>query len=129
MARVRLYALKKCRQIILLGWYCNTADYAVRDLVANQGGKASILITVLRPLQKGRDNPVFSSGQAQNIVDGYTAIYLIKRAGDLILVYNLGIQHEPDSPSHTDQLNAGQKKEYRQLVSHLQIDLGIAALP
>jgi hypothetical protein len=129
MAQNTLYALKKCRQIVLLGWYCNTAYYAVRDLPSEQSGRASVLLTVLHPLKKGQDNSAFTTGQAENIVDGYTAVYLIKRSGNLILVYNLGIQYKTSAPSQTSRLNEGQKAEYRQLVSRLKADLGIAALP
>jgi hypothetical protein len=129
MAQNTLYSLKKCRQITLLGWYCNTAYYAVRDLPSEQSGKASVLLTVLHPLRKGQDNSAFTSGQAKNIVDGYTAVYLVKRSGNLILVYNLGIQYKTSSPSQTSRLNAGQKQEYQQLVSRLKADLGIPALP
>jgi hypothetical protein len=56
-------------------------------------------------------------------------VYLVKRSGNLILVYNLGIQYKTSSPSQTSRLNAGQKQEYQQLVSRLKADLGIAALP
>jgi hypothetical protein len=129
MAQNTLYSLKKCRQITLLGWYCNTAYYAVRDLPSEQSGKAAVLLTVLHPLRKGQDNAAFRGGQAKNIVDGYTAVYLVKRSGNLILVYNLGIQYKTGSPSQTSRLNAGQKQEYQQLVSRLKADLGIAALP
>lgn len=129
MARGTFYTLKKCRNIILLGWYCNTADYAIHDVASNPIGKASILVTVLRPMPAGQDNPVFSGGQAQNIVDGYTALYLVELAGDLALIYNLGVQYKKGPPNYTSQLNAGQKAEYHQLLLRLQADLGVTAFP
>jgi len=150
MAGNTLYTLKKCRQVVLLGWFCNTADYAVRDLAASPTGKASVLITVLRPVGKGRDNPAFSGKQAENVVDGYTAVYLFKQAGSFILIYNLGIQSQLAPTSQpgqgsagqktaggqseatlgfADPLNAGQKAEYRQLLARLSAELGIKDFP
>ena len=124
----KVYALKKCRHILVLGWYCNTQLYQIRGLPgANPGVK--LLLTFLRPLPKGADNPAFDGGKAANIVDGYTAAYVALASGDLVLVYFLGIQSRPDTASQQSRLNAGHKEEYRQLVTRLEALLGIPKLP
>ena len=124
----KVYALKKCRHVLVLGWYCNTQLYQVRELPgANSGVK--LLLTFLRPLPNGADNPAFDDGKAKNIVDGYTAAYVALASGDLVLVYYLGIQSRPDTASQQSRLNTGHKEEYRQLVSRLEAALEIPKLP
>lgn len=128
MERGKVYALKKCRHILVLGWYCNTQLYQIRELPgANPGVK--LLLTFLRPLPEGADNPAFGGGKAENIVDGYTAAYVALASGDLVLVYNLGVQSRPDTASQQSRLNAGHKEEYRQLVSRIEATLAIPKLP
>lgn len=122
------YALKKCRHIFMLGWYCNTSLYQVRRL-ANDEGTAEVLLRVLHALSPGSDNGKFQDDRAENIVDGYTGIYLVTRSGDLVLVYDLGIQSKSSPPSHQKLLDSGQKEEYRQLVSRIEAELKIAKLP
>jgi hypothetical protein len=124
----RVYALKKCRHIVILGWYCNTSLYQVRDGLPADGG-AKLLATFLRPLPKGADNPKFQDGKAENIVDGYTALYIVTATPDLVLVYSLGVQSKASAPSQQTRLNEGQKAEYRQLVSRIEAELGIGKLP
>ena len=123
----KVYALKKCRHIPILGWYCNTALYQVRDIPGADGAK--MLATILRPLTKGADNAKFSGARAENIVDGYTALYVVVPSPELVLVYNLGIQSKAGAPSQQNRLNEGQKAEYRQLVSRIEADLGTGKLP
>ena len=124
----KVYALKKCRNVPVLGWYCNTQLYQVRTL-PGADPSVRLLITFLRPLPKGADNPSFSGGRAENIVDGYTATYVVVASGDLVLVYSLGIQSRPDKASQQSRLNAGHKEEYRQLVRRLEAALQIPKLP
>jgi len=124
----KVYLLKKCRHIPVLGWYCNTQLYQIRDLPGAAPG-VKLLLTFLRPLPKGADNARFSGGRAENIVDGYTAAYVVVRSGDLVLVYNLGMQSRPDTASQQSRLNEGQKEEYRQLVKRIQAVLNIPKLP
>jgi hypothetical protein len=128
MAPGQLYALKKCRHIVILGWYCNTALYQQRALTG-AGGSAQSLITFLRPLQPGADNSKFTDDRAKNIVDGYTALYAVMAADNLVLVYNFGIQSKADSASQQSRLNEGHKEEYRQLVSRVEAALGTGKLP
>jgi len=123
----KLYALKKCRHIVVLGWFCNTQLYEVRDLPGSPAVR--LLLTFLRPLSAGADNPAFSGGKAQNIVDGYTAAYVVVPSRELVLVYSLGIQSRPDTPSQQSRLNEGQKAEYQQLVQRLEASLGVPKLP
>jgi len=124
----KVYALKKCRHVMVLGWYCNTQLYAVRDLPGS-GGAVKLLLTFLRPLAKGADNARFSGDRAKNIVDGYTAVYVVAASGDMVLVYNLGIQSSADAPSQQGLLNRGHKEEYAQLKSRIAAVLGLASLP
>jgi hypothetical protein len=124
----KVYLLKKCRHITVLGWYCNTQLYQIRDLPGAAPG-VKLLLTFLRPLPKGADNARFSGGRAENIVDGYTAAYVVVRSGDLVLVYNLGMQSRPDTASQQSRLNEGHKAEYRQLVRRIQAVLNIPKLP
>lgn len=119
----KVYALKKCRHIPVLGWYCNTALYQVRDIPGADGAK--LLATMLRPLPKGADNAKFSGARAENIVDGYTAAYVITASPELVLVYNVGVQSKGGAPSQQGRLNEGQKAEYRQLVSRIEAELGV----
>jgi len=42
---------------------------------------------------------------------------------------NLGPQYKEDPSNRFDQLNAGQKEEYRRLLTRLRAELGIAAFP
>lgn len=123
----KLYALKKCRHILVLGWFCNTQLYEVRELPGSPAVR--LLLTFLRPLPAGADNPAFSGGKAQNIVDGYTAAYVVVPSGGLVLVYNLGIQSRPDTASEQSRLNEGQKAEYRELVRRLEASIGTPKLP
>jgi len=124
----KVYLLKKCRHIPVLGWYCNTQLYQIRDLPGAAPG-VKLLLTFLRPLPKGADNARFSGGRAENIVDGYTAAYVVLRSDDLVLVYNLGVQSRPDTASQQSRLNEGQKQEYRQLVRRIEAVLNIPKLP
>ncbi len=123
-----VYALKKCRHIFILGWYCNTQLYQIRDLPGSGSG-IKLLLTFLRPLPKNADNPAFAGGKAENVVDGYTAVYVVMASGDLVLVYDLGIQSRPDATSLQSRLDAGQKEEYRELVSLIEKSLQIEKLP
>jgi hypothetical protein len=109
---------------MVLGWYCNTSLYQVRD----QPG-FTLLVTILRPLPNGADNAKFDDDRQKNIVDGYTAVYVVTAAPDLVLIYNLGIQSKAGAPSQQSRLNEGQKEEYRQLVSRIEAELGIPKLP
>jgi hypothetical protein len=124
----KVYLLKKCRHIAVLGWYCNTQLYEIRDLPGAAPG-VKLLPISLRPLPKGADNARFSGGRAENIVDGYTAAYVAVRSGDLVLVYYLGIQSRPDTASQQSRLNEGHKEEYRQLVKRVETVLNIPKLP
>lgn len=124
----KVYALKKCRHIFIMGWYCNTQLYQVRDLPGSGSG-IKLLLTFLRPLPKNADNPAFSGGKAENIVDGYTAAYVVMNSGDLVLVYDLGIQSRADATNFQSRLDEGQKKEYRELVSLIEKSLDITKLP
>jgi len=128
MVQDKVYALKKCRHIFVMGWYCNTQLYQTRDLPGSDSG-IKLLLTFLRPLPKNADNLAFSGDKAQNIVDGYTAAYVVMSSGDLVLVYNLGIQSRPDSTSLQSRLDEGQKEEYRQLVSLIETSLDVQKLP
>lgn len=123
----KLYALKKCRHILVLGWFCNTQLYEVRTLP--DAPATRLMLTFLRPLSAGADNAAFSGGKATNIVDGYTAAYAVVPAGGLVLVYSLGIQSRPDTASQQSRLNEGQKAEYRQLVQRLEASFGVPKLP
>jgi len=124
----KVYALKKCRHFLVLGWYCSTQLYQIRELPGAAPG-VKLLLTFLRPLPKGADNPAFDDGKAENIVEGYTAAYVALASGDLVLVYYLGIQSRPDTASQQSRLNAGHKEEYRQLGSRLEAALEIPNLP
>ena len=124
----QLYALKKCRHIIVLGWFCNTSLYQVRAL-PDADAPAQILLTFLRKLPKGADNRAFEGGRAENIVEGYDAACLVLASGPLVLIYDLGVQSKDDAAGQQGRLNEGHKAEYRQLVSRLEDVLGIAKLP
>lgn len=124
----QLYALKKCRHIVILGWYCNTALYQVRELTGARDG-AQTLFTFLHPLPAGADNATFTDDRAKNIVDGYTALYVVMAADNLVLAYNLGIQSKADAPGQQSRLNDGHKEEYRQLVGRIEATLGTGKLP
>jgi hypothetical protein len=126
----RVYALKKCRHIAVLGWFCNTALYQVREL-GIAGSQMRSLVTFLRPLGKGADNATFKYERAKNIADGYTAVYAVVAADNLVLVYSLGIQSKADAPDAQSrwQLDQGHKREYRQLADYLETTLGTGKLP
>lgn len=124
----KLYALKKCRHIVVLGWYCNTQLYQVRDLPGSDGS-VSLLLTFLRPLAKGADNARFTDARAENLVDGYTAAYVVTKAGNMVLVYNLGIQSSATAARQQAMLNRGQKQEYAQLERRIADALGLRQLP
>jgi hypothetical protein len=128
MTPEQVYALKKCRHVTVLGWFCNTSLYQVRDL-GSEGERAQSLITFLRPLPKGADNRLFADERATNIVDGYTALYVVMKAGDLVLVYSLGVQSKAAAATQQSMLNDGHKDEYRQLVHYLETKLGTGKLP
>jgi hypothetical protein len=119
-----VYALKKCRNIFILGWYCDTSLYQVRDLPGS-GGQAKVLLTMLYPLPKGADNAKFTDDRAGNVVDGFSAIFVVLASGDQVLVYNIGIQSKTGSTSMQSTLDAGLKEQYRQFVSLLGMELGI----
>jgi hypothetical protein len=121
----KVYGLKKCRHLFVLGWYCNTALYEVRNLSREH----ETLITFLRPLVGSEDNSVFDDDRGKNVVDGYTAVYVIVLSGDLVLAYSVGIQSRAEPPGQQAMLNEGHKQEYRQLVGRLEGVLGIPALP
>ena len=125
----QVYALKKCRHILVLGWYCNTALYRVGALDGTEGDSAQTLVTFLHPLPPGGDNAQFTDDRAKNIVDGYTALYVVVAADKLVLVYNFGIQSKAGAASQQGRLNAGHKEEYRQLVSRIEAALGTGKLP
>jgi hypothetical protein len=128
MKDVVAYLLKTCRHIFLLGWYCNTSLYQVRA-ITESGGVAKLLVAVLRPLSKGADNPRFHGGRAENIVDGFTGVYVVMASDDMILVYNLGYQEQAGAPGHQTLINEGHKQEYRELINRIQVKLGIDRLP
>ena len=125
----QVYALKKCRHIFVLGWYCNSALYRVGTLGGTEGGGAQTLTTFLHPLAPGGDNAQFTDDRAKNIVDGYTALYLVVAAEKLALVYNFGIQSKADAASQQSRLNEGHKEEYHQLVARIETALGTGKLP
>ena len=128
MVQGKVYALKKCRHIFIMGWYCNTQLYQIRDLPGSGSG-IKLLLTFLRPLPKNADNPAFAGDKAKNVVDGYTAVYVVMPSDDFVLVYNLGIQSRPDATSMQSRLDEGQKEEYRQLASLIETSLDIPKLP
>ena len=72
---------------------------------------------------------MFGDRRAENVVDGYTAVYVVLASGDLVLVYNLGIQSRSDKASQKSLLDAGHKQEYRRLGTRLEAALGIPELP
>jgi hypothetical protein len=123
-----VYALKKCRDIFILGWYCDTSLYQVRDLPGS-GGQVKILLTLLYPLPKGADNAKFTDDRAVNVVDGFSAIFVVLISGDQILIYDTGVQYKAGNTSMQGTLNAGLKEQYRQFVSLLGTELRIAKLP
>lgn len=124
----KVYALKKCRHIFILGWYCNTQLYQIRDLPGS-GSSIKLLLTFLRPLPTNADNPAFADSKAENVVGGYTAVYVVMASGDLVLVYDLGIQSRSDATNLQSRLDEGQKEEYRELVSLIVESLHIGNLP
>jgi hypothetical protein len=128
MATGPVYALKKCRDIFILGWYCDTSLYQVRDLPGS-GGRVKFLLTVLYSLPRGADNAIFTDDRAENVVDGFSAIYVVLVSDDQLLVYDTGVQYKTGDTSHQGSLNDGLKEEYRQFVSLLNTDLRIAKLP
>jgi hypothetical protein len=119
LAADQAVALKKCRHVPILGWYCNTAVYG---RVALEGGETQLLISALRPVAKGSDNAKFTDDRAKNTADGSTAIYVITRSGPSVLIYNLGFQTTRSAPSLQSKLNEGHKLEYRQLVQRFAMD-------
>jgi hypothetical protein len=123
-----VYVLKKCRHIFILGWYCNTSVYQVRDLPGS-GGQVKLLLTVLHSLPAGADNPEFTDARAENVVDGFSAIYVVLLSGNQILVYNPGVQSMTGSVRLQGRLSAGLKTAYGQLASLLSTELGIGTLP
>jgi hypothetical protein len=127
MVTGQVYALKKCRHIFILGWYCDTSLYQVRDLPGS-GGQVKFLITVLYSLPNGADNAKFTDDRAENVVDGYSAIYVVLISGNQLLVYDTGFQSKTGDTSQQGSLNAGLKEENRQFVSLLDTELRIAKL-
>lgn len=123
-----VYALKKCRHIFILGWFCDTSLYQLRDLPGSNG-QVKVLLTVLRPLPSGADNAQFTDDRAENVVDGFTAISLVLVSGGQILLYNPGVQSKAGATSLQGILSAGLEEEYRQLASVLGTELGIGKLP
>lgn len=123
-----VYALKKCRHIVILGWYCNSSLYQVRDLAGAEGA-VTLMLVLLRPLPKGADNAMFSDARAENTVDGYSSVYVVLAAAELVLVYDLGIQSKADAASQQGRLNDGHKEEYRRLVARIEAELGTGKLP
>ncbi len=123
----RLYALKKCRHIPLLGWYCNTSRYAVRRLPGDDS--ARLLVTLLAPLAPGADNPAFRDARGQNIVEGYTAVYFILALPDMTLIYNLGIQSRREALRMQDTLDREHRRESRALAQTLKAALRLDRLP
>lgn len=117
MAEGEIYKLKKCRSIPILGWYCNTSWYQPLVLDQAPDGSAQALITTLYPLVKGGDNPVFKDGRAENIVDGYTSVYLVEQSGVDVLVYSLGFQSKAGPALQQARLNTGHKAEFKMLAS------------
>lgn len=117
MTEQQLYKLKKCRSLPILGWYCNTSWYEPLALDQAPGGTAQALVTTLYPLSKGSDNPFFKDGRAENIVDGYTSVYLVEQSGTQILIYSLGFQTKAGSAVQQARLNAGHKAEFKMLAS------------
>ncbi len=117
MAEGEIYKLKKCRSIPILGWYCNTSWYQPLPLDQAPDGSAQALITTLYPLAKGGDNAFFKDGRAENIVDGYTSVYLVEQSGADVLVYSLGFQTKASPALQQARLNAGHKAEFKMLAS------------
>jgi hypothetical protein len=122
-----VYALKKCRHILVLGWYCNTSLYQLRDL-PDSDGQVKLLLTVLYSLPGGADNAEFTDARAENVADGFSAIYVLVVSGDQILIYNPTVQSKSGTVSMQDSLNAGLKEQYGRLVSRLGTELGIGKL-
>ena len=102
--------------------------FQVCDLPGSRGAE-KLLLAFLHLLADRADNQQFSADRAKNIVDGYTAAYVVTLAGDLVLVYNLGIQSSATAPSHQAMLNSGHKEEYAQLKRRIAAVLGLAGLP
>lgn len=121
------YAIKKCRHV-LFTWYCNTSQY-VQQPVSSSSDSARLLVTTLVDLKRNNDSPDFNrDSRTSNIVEGYTGFYLVKRAGNVIMIYNSGVQHGSDAPRLQGRLNEGHKVEYRQLVERLRSTLGVSPL-
>jgi hypothetical protein len=119
------YAAKKCRYF--LGWYCNASQYEVTALPAAPGEPegSRLMIATLMGLEHNPDSLDFGGdGRSRNMAAGYTSFYLVKRAGDSVMLYFSGIQHSASSPSFQGQLNDGQKAEYRQLLERTRALLG-----
>jgi len=120
----KIYALKKCRHVFVLGWYCDTSLYQVRDL-KGLDGQAKLLLTVLYPLPEGADNARFWGAHARNVADGLTAVFVVLVSGDQILVYNVGVQSRTGNTNHQDSLDAGFKTIHAQFVGLLGADLDV----
>jgi hypothetical protein len=128
MAPDQVYALKKCRHLFILGWYCNTSVYQLRDLPGS-GGQVKLMVSLLYSLPAGADNAQFTDARAENVLDGTSAIYVLLVAGDQIMIYSPAVQSKSGSLSMQDMLNSGLKEQYGRLVSRLSTELGIGKLP
>ena len=123
-----VYAIKKCRHLFVLGWFCNTSLYQVRDLPGSRG-RVKLLLTALLALPPGADNAAFTGGRASNVADGFTAVYVVLSADDMVLIFNPGIQSKTGSNSFQGRLEAGLQEQYRQLRQRLGTELGLGDLP
>lgn len=120
-------AVKKCRHVFLLGWYCNTNHYLASTLDLPGGefrDSAHVMVTTLVDLDRNSDDPQFASGaRNRNTAKGYTALTLVARAGDTVLVYFSGIQHSDSIPNiggFREKLDQGHKIEASQLNDRLR---------
>ena len=128
MAADTIYALKKCRDIFILGWFCTTSLYQVRDLPGS-GGAVKLLLTAQRVLASGADNAEFNDDRGKNAVDGYTALYVVIASGGTVLVYNVGAESVNGSLSVQGKLTDALKEQHALLVSRISAELKIDKLP
>ncbi len=123
-----VYALKKCRDIFILGWFCTTSLYQVRDLPGS-GGTVKLLLTGQHALPAGTDNAEFDDDRGKNAVDGYTALYVVMASGGTVLVYNVGAESVNGSLSVQGKLSDALREQHAQLASRISAELKIDKLP
>lgn len=118
-------SLKKCRKIIVLGWFCNTSIYGWSKLPTSSQAEAGVFINVLIDLEKVGEHAKFKrDARGKNLVDGYTSALLVVRKQDSILIYQTGAQSGGRDPgSFAAQINDGHKLEYRQMMELIRSKL------